>query len=886
MMEGLEMNRTITGNVGMDTVECKIQTCTRTEVETGLIGTPEPDVCSSPVSSVTRDFEDQQRVAMSSISIQDHRVLESWKSANAVTCDLDEMEFTRSKTVVIDSVGVERTNEPAPVDPQDHYTEFLCQESVLPEGNTHVADSADSVVMYGDNRSEEPIKSRRKSLADLQSKLQSILQCMNHSNEEVAGSVTAPLPQLRERLTETEGLKELRTTATSDELRNNSLSEGSERKTMGSWQNKALTARISVGGFLPKLPSRPKPTDPDPVMSKIAAAVQNDYTTCEPNGSFETVDNLNDIELPEMSTNEDVSETLDRNCLNKTMDIETPSEVPVQDDEDSATSQGLKRPFPEDHQETEDSQRKRPQSESPIQEMVPSSPNVLWDSKGPAGSVKTMDCTNSSSNSTNIKCEATFESMYKSAEMQGDSQMDYETMDSEFDFHKKVEDGSITVNEFLRHFGIDFVIHRSRPSALPEKFVPDDKQSIEHHLRELHIYRPKQRVYDAECEKLTELVEGLKPRMLEQDSLLRNVNKSLLQEMLVLSKEQLQSFGSKLKERKGYFRKRSKARSHEMKVGMYSELVHTVQEAEESLREKITKADKWLEELDACAHGLEMEISAIDSAVTDSFDLPPILETRQKELDTLDVALEKKQRHLTQLGCEKMALGEKLVILQKKTREMENHIHLLDSVNEWKLSQKCNSGALFSFLYNSIQLEVTFQQSKGEHGLSNQSEQDLLDISFHFLLDADKSECHANMLHKLIYQYTQSKKNWTEEYQTTRDIPMLLHDVSLVVSRCRLLGEEIHRLKKWGALRLGILEISCSDTMVSVLFSSLKAFVKFQITLDIPSSYPFGCLKIQHLHNYIGETRMDQVAASVSSVTPAKNYLTKVLKIIHDDLLA
>lgn len=34
-------------------------------------------------------------------------------------------------------------------------------------------------------------------------------------------------------------------------------------------------------------------------------------------------------------------------------------------------------------------------------------------------------------------------------------------------YFQKLEDGSLTVNEFLSHFGIKFVIHRSRPSALP-----------------------------------------------------------------------------------------------------------------------------------------------------------------------------------------------------------------------------------------------------------------------------------------------------------------------------------------------------------------------------------------------------------------------------------
>ncbi|MEQ2167702.1 hypothetical protein GOODEAATRI_006820 [Goodea atripinnis] len=40
----------------------------------------------------------------------------------------------------------------------------------------------------------------------------------------------------------------------------------------------------------------------------------------------------------------------------------------------------------------------------------------------------------------------------------------------------------------------------------------------------------------------------------------------------------------------------------------------------------------------------------------------------------------------------------------------------------------------------------------------------------------------------------------------------LLHDISLVVSRCRLVGEELRLLKMWGSLLFDILDISCSET--------------------------------------------------------------------------
>lgn len=40
---------------------------------------------------------------------------------------------------------------------------------------------------------------------------------------------------------------------------------------------------------------------------------------------------------------------------------------------------------------------------------------------------------------------------------------------------------------------------------------------------------------------------------------------------------QLKGFGSKLKERRAYFGKKSKAVSHEMKEALYSELIKTTQ---------------------------------------------------------------------------------------------------------------------------------------------------------------------------------------------------------------------------------------------------------------------------------------------------------------------
>lgn len=114
---------------------------------------------------------------------------------------------------------------------------------------------------------------------------------------------------------------------------------------------------------------------------------------------------------------------------------------------------------------------------------------------------------------------------------------------------------------------------------------------------------------------------------------------------------------------------------------------------------------------------------------------------------------------------------------------------------------------------------------------------------------AEKSEDHACLVHKLLSQYIDGETSWVEKYSTSRHVPtvfielnleifspvilksraenfvssfiQLLHDVSLVVSRCRLLGEELRLLKMWGGLKFKILSISCVDSR-QVLISDEK----------------------------------------------------------------
>ncbi|XP_041951092.1 uncharacterized protein knl1 [Alosa sapidissima] len=876
--------------------------------------------CESEGITADLSFVTGQKNLFPSLGIDDMELTSSKHVSADLQVATKSMSYmaTKSKPQYLSGEGNDMKMKFASLPSDEHNGAPLQEEDPISSCTDKNADSAkpdpvsppDHTVTKRSDPESQKVKSRRRSLLDLQSKLRRISQNINEPDKSVVDRATLPLPRLEvtekffdnPEMVDTVGCRSQTTVEGVSEQMDNV--ESFKIASLANNETKPLTARLSFGGFLPKLPSRPKPVLTDHVVSETSYTFKSNFreggqdaTSTNLLDNFE-MDDINDEQLPEMSSEEDISVTIDDQSLKQTQweDNHCSMNSKPEDLEDDVFSptlnvtKSLKRACPEDGHDHVPLE-KRKQDVSPSEVTGSAFSSVQWDANATeeASNVmtKTIDATGSSSNSTYLKSEATFESTYKYS--QCDSQID-RTLDYEFDFHKKIEDGSITVNEFLRHFGIDFVIHRSRPSALPDNFSPNPTPQLEDLLKEMYIYRPKQRIYEVDCGKLTDKVEGLKSRMQQQDHPLKHINESLLPELANLSKEQLLSFGSKLKERKVYFRKRSKMISHEMKTGMYSELVHTTQEAKQKLEEKVLETDTLLKDLDACIHDLEAELAAVDCALSVDqvhvqSDVQPALKKRQEELERLDSAVAEKERQMVDMENEKKKKAEKLERLREEMKDIEKHTSVLHSVNEWKLSLKEHERTRFSFLHQMLFLEVVHQPSSGMLAPKGEMAQKLCDISFDFRLDAEKSKCHTVMVHDLLSQLLKSGKDWLKRYSTTLDIPMLLHEVSLVVSRIRLLGEEIHRLKRWGALRLGVLEIKCADRQVQIVFSSLKAFVKFQLTLAITSAYPFGGVAIQSFQNYIGNTRVDQIEDLVSSIEPAKGYLTKIIKMIHDHIL-
>ncbi|XP_044025456.1 kinetochore scaffold 1 isoform X2 [Siniperca chuatsi] len=744
-------------------------------------------------------------------------------------------------------------------------------------------------------------KSRRISLADLHSKVRRLSHMINTAPVTTAmDSCTAPMPQLEHDMgknskDKTESLPVMEPDLkrglvnTEENTQAQCLMQGeqpsSTTTTPFNLKTKQLMSRLSVGGFKPKLPQRNKPDDPKKVNS---VGEHTRSITVNVTNQLSNFDNdVSDIYDEELGSCEDMSEMLDTRSPQKATEKVSPSQEfnmdePLEDhvfEQDSISAvYGNKRPLPVDDNDMEDEKRMKASTETATDfEMGLQSHVAECDGNittAPTMTAQTTDYCNSS-HTASIRCEATFESTFKQSLFE--SQLE----DYANDVQRKLDDGTITVLEFFKLFNIDFVIHNPRQSVLPGRLLSDTDHTPMDLLKDRHINRPKQMVYETNVLNLTENVEGLKERMQGLDKPLKIVNRPLWEEMRNSSEKELKSFGAKLKERNNLFRKMSKVQSHEMKEVLYSNLVQANLDEQQSLRGTIKKADEMIKSLDDCIRKLETELTAVEEK---GFEDTPSLKSRQKEMQKVTEALADNDRQISELEMQNKQNSDKLKRLKAETRNLENHVTVLHWVNEWKFGEKRDNCAVYTFLHETFHLQLVYDKSNGNDA-DNRSERKISHIAFKLQLDDEKSQCHACLVHKLLSQYINGETSWVEKYPTSRHVPKLLHDVGLVVSRCRLLGEELRLLKMWGGLRLDILNISCVDTQVHIVFSSLKKFSKFEVIFSVRLTNHLCVLQVQSFKNMIGNTTIQQIEEIVASFSPAKNFLTKIVKKIHENLL-
>ncbi|KAF7666668.1 hypothetical protein LDENG_00098430 [Lucifuga dentata] len=804
--------------------------------------------------------------------------------------------------------GMESPKRPASLDRNESKT---IKDLKLRDGNCsfpqRLENSVDGYACIHDAElPSKTVKNRRLSLADLQSKVRRLSHIVNETTPDVAvDSCTVPFSEVEHYLDEkpvkTSSLPvgepelEMGLADTEDKTQPEDFTQSKQQSittTPFNVKTTRLMSRLSMGGFLPKFPQRSKPTNPnnDSTHAESMEEHMRTNTIALPNHLGIINDELGNINDEVLGSDENLSEMVDTEVSQEISEKQTPCygfivDQALEDDVFVKTSpsvvHGKKRPLPEDQADyVEDEKRIKPSTdvshnhdsvEMGIQSRVMDCDSNITTA---LSVITQMIDSSTSSNTTSIKCEATFESTLKQSLFE--SQLE----DCSNDVQKKLDDGSITVLEFFKLFNLDFVIHNPRQSIVPGKLASAIDYTPMDLLKDRHINRPKQMVYESNLQELTEKVEGLKGRKRDLEKPLMSVNRRLWEEMRGSSEEELRSFGTKLKERNNFFRKMSKVQSHEMKEVLYSNLVQATLGEQQKLKGKLKEADEVLKNLDVCISELETELAAVE--VNGSEDKPS-LKSQQLEMERVTQALADNNRQMSELEMQNKQNLNKVKRLEAERGKLESHISMLDMLNEWKFGETRDNSTVYTFLHDTLHLVLVYEKSDGND--ANKSERKVSHITFKRQLDDEKSQCHAHLVHTLLSQYFEGETAWVEKYPTSTFVPKLLHDVGLIVSRCRLLGEELRLLKLWGGLRLNILDISCTDTRVHVVFSSLKAFCKFEITFAVSLIHHLCDLQVQSFKNVIGSTTLQQIEEIVASFAPAKNLLTKIVKKIHNTLL-
>ncbi|XP_068610194.1 uncharacterized protein knl1 [Brachionichthys hirsutus] len=741
-------------------------------------------------------------------------------------------------------------------------------------------------------------KSRRASLAVLHSKIRRLSHMITAAPDPVvAESCTAPLPgpeHAVDRDTDDKSasppvpepepetacgnveINPEREQPSADDTHAQSLAGGQPAFSSKTVQ---LMSRLSVGGFKPKLPGRGKADSRKTANSggESSRAIIGGAT--KELGDFDT--DVSDIFDEELGSCEDISEMLDASPQSPAEKRTPPPECCTDGSSGGNVSDeepGRKRRRPEDEIHTENEKRSRPSTETTDFEMG-SPPRLLQrDQDIPCTASRGTD-DSSGGQAASVRCAAAFESTCKQSLFE--SQLESMLEDYASDVRRKFNDGTVTVSEFFKLFNIDFVILNPRQSVRPNQLLSDTDLTPMDLLRDRHIDRPKRMVYETDVQALAERVEELKLRMRDLNKPLKTVNKALWEDMRNSSETELKSFGAKLKERNNLFRKSSKVQSHELKEALYSKLAQANLDEQKRLRGTVEKADEMLRSLDDCIQGLEAELAAVEEEGSED---APSLKSLQEEMKTVSETLAEQERQTSELEVQNERNSQRLKQLKAETRNLENHVDALNLVNEWKFGGKVNNCVVYTFLYDTFHLQLLYQESEGKDA-DGQSERKISQITFKHQLDAETSQDQARLVHKLIARYVEGEAAWVEKYPTSRYAPKLLHDVGLVVGRCRLLGEELRLLKMWGCMKLDILSVSCTDTRVHIVFSSLEKFSKFEVTLSVSLTNLLCVLQLEDFKNIIGNATSQQVEEIVASFSPGRNVLTKMIKKIHEKLL-
>ncbi|XP_068109484.1 kinetochore scaffold 1 [Hyperolius riggenbachi] len=495
--------------------------------------------------------------------------------------------------------------------------------------------------------------------------------------------------------------------------------------------------------------------------------------------------------------------------------------------------------------------------------------------------IKTMEQTYYSSSSQESRGDGMSVELSSQQCSQVDSQLPWDTGCGQ-NLWQKFQDGTILVKEFLTLVRTRILIQKPRYSQLPANLGNREAISSTDLLLDRYIYQAEYQVYDEECRALFQIIEDLKLYTELQEKPLVEVNSLLWEAMRMCTENELLNFGVTLKNLKSIYSKKSKLLGHERKVSLYGKLLSSAQVQVKQIQTSLSEASKLIAEMDDCIASLETETANLDNeswgnraevlGVTELQSEREHFISQEKSFAREKLCLEEQKEELiTRLGC-----------LQEEARGHEKDLEE-PSFTEWDLVEWTDTQATFDFLYESVELAIQFGAQTDSGNFNRQPCRRMSSITVTSLLDEEAAPPSTLLVHRLISQFIEKKGCLSDIYKTQKELPQLLFDLSLVVSRCKLLGEEVEYLMKWGA-KYNILQTQIEKNELKLLFSSSAASAKFQLALQISEMYPTLPLSFTVLTR-IGTIDHSAVSAVMSKVPVGLWLLKRTVRSIHETLL-
>ncbi|NXY18018.1 KNL1 protein, partial [Atrichornis clamosus] len=239
-------------------------------------------------------------------------------------------------------------------------------------------------------------------------------------------------------------------------------------------------------------------------------------------------------------------------------------------------------------------------------------------------------------------------------------------------------------------------------------------------------------------------------------------------------------------------------------------------------------------------------------------------------------------RELSEMETE----DEQMLVQMDELKETEKSCQeLLEKYDftEWEIGEWSQQQAVFNFLYDSVKLTVVFGPPRDGDDFNEDPSRTIISLNFESFLDEEQAPPSSCLVKRLIFQFIESQGSWQEKCPTLYYLPQVLHDISLVVNRCKVLGEEMEFLERWGG-KFNLLKTDIKDTEVKLSFSASAAFAKFELTLALSANYPSAALPFS-VQTHIGNIGEKEISAVLSSVPVGHHYLRRIVVLIHQNLL-